>query len=276
MSLTASGYTPYNFMGYDLVAELYNRDINSFLINDAVYGILTMNYSNLSDNYSITKQKLIDYILKNKLEYKQGNDEIVGWTLYGDKINADITGMVISALSTEYNRSSDVKAIVNSAVNSLSKLQNESGYIGDDFGHSSETLDFVILGLTSIGIDPEAAQFSKSKGDLVSALLSFKGTDGQFKHDLEGSDDYIATEEALRALISLKEYKGKGIYNYYSSAIDSTKLPQFTLSEKEMANLGILPQTGYFVDNSILIITGILILAAGVLVLGKKKLTRER
>lgn len=276
MSLAASGYTPYNFMGYDLVAELYNRDINSFLINDAVYGILTMNYSNISGNYSITKQKLVDYILKNKLDYKQGDDEIVGWTLYGDKINADITGMVISALSSEYNSSIDVKTIVNSAVNSLSKLQNESGYIGDDFGYSSETLDFVILGLTSIGVDPEAAQFSKSKGDLVSALLSFKGSDGQFKHDLEGSNDYIATEEALRALISIKEYKEKGVYNYYSNTIDTAKLPQFTLSEKEMADLGVLPQTGYFVDNSILITTGILLLAVGVLALGKKKLTRER
>jgi hypothetical protein len=65
MSLTASGYTPYNFMGYDLAAELYNRDINSFLINDAVYGILAMNYSNISGSYSITKQKLVNYIIKN-------------------------------------------------------------------------------------------------------------------------------------------------------------------------------------------------------------------
>jgi hypothetical protein len=87
--------------------------------------------------------------------------------------------MVISALSTEYSNSSEVKTVVDSAVSSLSKIQNDSGYIGDDFGYSSETLDFVILGLASIGVDPEGAQFSKPKGDLVSALLSFRGTDGE-------------------------------------------------------------------------------------------------
>lgn len=45
MALAASGYTPYNFMGYDLVAELYNRDINNFLINDAIYALIAMNLS---------------------------------------------------------------------------------------------------------------------------------------------------------------------------------------------------------------------------------------
>lgn len=271
MTLTASGYSPYKFMGYNLVSELYNRDLNSFLINDAIYGLITMNYANISGNYAITKDKLIDTILKDKLSYNQDGSDILGWTLSGNKINPDITGLAINALSPYYTTNSDVKASVDKAVSSLSILQNESGYIADNFGYSSESLDMVILGLTSVGINPEGTQFTKSKGDLVSALLSFKGTDGAYKHNLEGKNDYMASEEALRALIALKEFKSKGSYNYYAGTVDSSKLGEFILTEKELLDSGILPQTGSFVDFSLLIGVGACLILAGVIILLNRK-----
>ena len=270
MVLTAAGYTPYNFMGYNLVSELYNRDINSFLINDALYGLMTLNYANINGNYSITRDKLVDFILNKKLSYKVDNTDIAGWSLTKDKINPDITGFAINALSPYYNSNNKVKEAVDSAVNSLSKLQNESGYIADNYGYFSESLDAVILGLTAIGINPEGEKFTKTKGDLVSALLSFKGTDNQFKHSLDGKNDYIASEQALRALIALKEFKAKGIYNYYSSNIDSSKLPEFTITDKELLDLGVLPQTGSPMDLSAAIGLGIIFMIIGVVVLKRK------
>jgi hypothetical protein len=119
-----------------------------------------------------------------------------------------------------------VAAAVNSAVVSLSNKVNESGYVQGHYGISSETNAFVILGLLSAGVNPEgitvlsdgtAVNFAKSKGDLVSAMLSFKAEKGMFKHTMDGGSNSIATEQCLRALIAINGYKESGeAYNYYS------------------------------------------------------------
>jgi LPXTG-motif cell wall-anchored protein len=269
---TASGFTAYDFVGYNLVEELYSRDLSKFLINDAIYGLIAMDYANVSDKHSITREKLVNYILNKKISYEQDGQKITGWSL-GSKIDVDITGLAINALSAQYDTNSQVKEAVNAAVESLSKLQNSSGYVKDSFGYSSESLSVVILGLTSVGVNPEAGLFQKSKGDLVSALLSFKGTEGQYKHNLEGSNNLIATEQVLRALIALKEYKASGKYNYFKSDVDSSKLSKFTLSDKELLELGILPQTGSAVDTNVLFGFGILVIVGGVLLMRNKRVT---
>ena len=92
MGLTAAGYTPYNVQGYNLVSELFNRDIDTFLINDAVFGIFAYNYANIKENYSVTKEKLADIIMKSKLSYETNANKMVGWTYYGEKIDPDMTG----------------------------------------------------------------------------------------------------------------------------------------------------------------------------------------
>jgi hypothetical protein len=270
--LTSSGYSPYSFMGYNLVSELYNRDIDTFLINDAVYGLLAMNFANIDHEYNITKEKLVKFILDNKLTYKKDNADITGWTLAGDKLNPDITGLVINSLSPMYKDNPEVRAAVDAAVNSLSLLQNQSGYIADNFGYFSESLDMVILGLTSIGIEPDGDKFTKTRGDLVSALLSYKGTEGRFKHSLEGENDYIATEQALRAFIALKEFEEKGKYDYYSSNIDSSKLTEFSITDKELLELGYLPQTGGALDFTVIAATGIILVFSGLFILKSKSL----
>lgn len=271
LALTASGSTPYNFMGSNLVSELYNRDINSFLINDAIYGLLAMNYANINGSYGITKDKLVDLILSKKISYSQDGNTFVGWNYSGTRINPDITGLVINALAPYYNSNTNVKTAVNNAIDSLSKLQTEGGYIGDEYGYSSESLSMIILGLTSIGVNPEGTQFTKAKGDLVNALLSYKGTDGAFKHNLDGKNDYMASEQALRALIGLKVFKLQGKYDYYSSNIDSSKLPEFEMTDKELLAAGLLPQTGSVFDFTTLFAAGFSIVLIGVILVEKKR-----
>lgn len=287
MGLTASGFTPYNFQGYNLVSELFNRDINTFLINDAVFGIFAYNYANIKENYSVTKEKLASIILKSKLSYEAGGNKIVGWTYYGEKVDPDMTGAAINALSEFYNTKPEVKESIDAAVKTMSILQNESGYSVSQYGLASETTAFVILGLTSVGISPEGETFTKSKGDLVSALLSFKAKDGGFKHLLEDvSSNYTSTEEGLRALIALREYKTSGKYDFYSSNINAKGLPIFVLENtknnngvkdiKEVENVNQasvdkLPDTGAFVDTNMLIILGMLFMSMGALYLKKIK-----
>jgi len=287
MGLTAAGFTPYNVQGYNLVSELFNRDINTFLINDAVFGIFAYNYANIKENYSVTKEKLASIIFKSKLSYESDGNKIVGWTYFGEKVDPDMTGAAINALSEFYNTKPEVKESIDAAVKTMSILQNESGYSVSQYGLASETTAFVILGLTSVGISPEGETFTKAKGDLVSALLSFKAKDGGFKHLLEdASSNYTSTEEGLRALIALREYKTSGKYDFYSSNINAKGLPNFVL-ESTKNNNGVkdikevqstnqveantLPDTGAFVDTNILIILGMLFMTFGALYLRKIK-----
>ena len=283
IGLTASGYTPYNVQGYNLVSELFNRDINTFLINDAVFGIFAYNYANIKEQYKVTKEKLGSIILNSKLSYEIDGNKMTGWTYYGDKIDPDMTGAAINALSEFYNTKPEVKEVIDAAVNTLSILQNESGYSVSQYGLASETTAFVILGLTSVGINPEGERFTKGKGDLVSALLSFKAKDGGFKHLVEdASSNYTSTEESLRALIALKEYKASGKYDFYSSNINAKSLPVFALGNTTSSGEGKgineakpdkLPQTGAFIDTNVLMALGVFFIAIGALYL--RKLKRE-
>jgi len=192
-----------------------------------------------------------------------------------------MTGAAINALSEFYNTKPEVKAAIDAAVNTMSILQNESGYSVSQYGLASETTAFVILGLTSVGINPEGEKFTKGKGDLVSALLCFKAKDGGFKHLVEdGSSNYTSSEQSLRALIALRGYKTSGKYNFYSSNINSKELPVFVLGDTTSTDevKGInevkankLPETGAFIDTNVLVILGTLFMAIGALYLRKIK-----
>jgi hypothetical protein len=274
IGLTASGYNPYNFEKKDLTAELYNRDIEEFIVNDSIFALIAYNYANISGSYKITTDILVQDLMSKKLSYSVEFVEKTGWALSGKTADPDITSMAVSALAPYYKTNKDVKEAVDKAVLTLSAMQNESGYILHNNGTAvevtSETISSLILALTSIGVNPEGAQFTNDKGDLVSALLSFKAADGQFKHTLDGAVDKIATEQALRALIALKEFRSNGAYNFYSSSIDSSKLPEFAITDKELLELGVLPQTGAALDFSVLVISGIVFLIIGTFMLKSK------
>ncbi|WP_163191593.1 DUF4430 domain-containing protein [Clostridium thermarum] len=267
LNLTALGYTPYNFAGRDLVAELLNREIENFLVNDAAFALIVYNYANVQEEYKLSKEKFIKHILQ-KVIVKDGN---TGWAFSGDSINPDITGLVLSALAP-YNNDNypSVKEAVSKAVASLSRLQNEKGYLADNFGIFSESQSFAIIGLAAVGENPEGEKFTKAEGDLVSALISFKGTEGQYKHELTGGNNYIATEQALRALYTLQQYKSTGKYDFYASDIKAKELPAYKFETAGEAK-PTLPQTGSPIDSEVLIFLGILLIAMGVIIVNRGK-----
>jgi LPXTG-motif cell wall-anchored protein len=283
MGLAACGYNPYNFAGHDLVADLFNKDIKEFYTNDLIFGLMTMNYLNTEGkDYKINRESLIKQILSNKLSYNIGATPVVGWTYFGNTVDPDLTGAALSALAPYYSSNSEVKNTVDNVVKTLSALQNVSGYIPSQYGIASESLSFVILGLTSLGINPEEGMFKKAKGDLVSALLSFKGTDGQFKHELTGSNNKIATEQAFRALVSLGEFKKQGKFNLYSTNMDTSKLKVYGAEQstvntaaasvsaaaniEQTSSAKELPQTGAIADFNTVMLFGIVLMTVGIYV----------
>lgn len=268
IGVTTCGYSSYNFCGYNLARELYNRDINKFAINDAIFGLIAYNYAGISGSYKITPEVLKTSIISKMISSKVNNNDVYGWTYMGNSIDPDLTGIAITAISTYYSKDANVKQAVDKAVKGLSSMQNNSGYIVGPFGISSESLSFVILGLTSIGADPEGQQFTKPNGDLVQALLSFRGTNGGFKHSLDGTNDDTASEEALRALIALNEFKKNGTYNYYSKANDLSSLKVYSANSNASA---VLPKTGTIFDSSTLEMLGTLTIAIGIFIYTRRE-----
>lgn len=278
MGLGACGYTPYNFMGSNIPSELFNRDNKSFLIYDSIFGLETYNFANIKEQYAVDRKKLINNILENTIKYNFNGNEILGWSYSKNEktIDPDTTAMGITALAPYYGSDANIKSIVDKAVKSLSILQGDNGCIGNNWGAYSETQAMTILALTSIGVNPEGPLFTKSKGDLVTALLSFKGSNGQFKHEYKGKDDNFATEQALRALIALKEYKANGKYDYYASNINSSELKQYAYNNESQIvnnndnnNVKELPQTGTFIDNVLLVSIGLMLMIFGLVILRK-------
>jgi hypothetical protein len=263
LGLKALEYSPYSFAGCDLVKTLLDRDINSFQINDLIFALNVYNYVKPTAEYKITKNILISKIIENKVSYTDKNyNNMFGFTLGFDKnnpsIDPDITAMAVSALAPYYNQTM-VKIAIDSSINSLKLLENSSGYVIGKYGVSAETQSAVIAALTAVGIDPRGEDFSKVKGDLVTALLSFKGTDGQYKHSLDGTNNFIASEQVLRALISYSNFIKNGSYNYYVGT-DAMALSEY----KD------LPKTGEPIDLFFMMTGGIIVLLIGFVLIKKE------
>ncbi|SHJ98110.1 LPXTG-motif cell wall anchor domain-containing protein [Clostridium amylolyticum] len=310
--LVSQGYNPYNFLGYDLVKELYNRDIEEFNMFAQIFALITFDYANIKGDYKITRDGLIDKLLEAKSTYIDENgNKVVGWTFFGDTVDIDTTAAVISALSNYYDTNSKVKETLDDSVNTLSLLQKGNGGYEAWGSYASESVSFTILALTSLGIDPEGKLFTKNEDDisnnLVSALLSFKGSDGKFKHTKADEDNAMSTEQAFRALIAINEFKVKGRYNYYSSEIQARDLPiyyekdnslsednnptQQNNSKSEAANIDStenidkgekeniksnnnLPKTGSSANINLVVLLGISSIAAGCFFIGKRKMAK--
>lgn len=229
--VTSQGYNPYNFLGHDLISELFNRDVKQFNRYAQIFGLMVYDYCNVSGEYKITKDILAKELLDSKEVYDVDGNEYCGWAIWGSDIDIDTTAAAINALSSYYDKDKEVKEVVDKAVKTLSLMQKNNGCYEAWGSEASESISFTILGLTSIGVDPTGELFTKSNeedlNNLVSALLTFKGSDGQFKHTTDTNNSYMSSEQALRALIALEQFRANGKYNYYKSNIDASTLPVY-------------------------------------------------
>ena len=93
---------------------------------------------------------------------------------------------------------------IENALNCLSALQQPDGGFESWGSESCESIAQVIVALTALGIDPEQdARFIKNGSSLLSALLTFRTSDGTFAHDGSMQSDLMATEQAMLALAAL-------------------------------------------------------------------------
>ena len=207
LAYTALGLDPTNIKGYSMVEKL--ADFDSVVwqgVNGPIFALQALD----AGNYQIpkvegiknltTRQKLIDYILKEQLA--DG-----GWALTGGKADPDLTGMALTALAPYYKQSK-VKKAIDKAVNRLSYLQEKNGGF-ESWGTSNlESCAQVLNGLLSVGINPNTdSRFKKSGNSVLDGMMDFYDeTSGGFRHVNQPSGGYtpvvnvMATEQAYYAL----------------------------------------------------------------------------
>lgn len=175
------------------------------------------------------EQRIISAVLAN-----QGEDG--SWAEWGDSIQT--TSNMIAGLAFYYNTDEAVKAAVDNAVTFLSAAQKEDGTF-DAYGSGSDanTAAMVVIGLSALGIDPDADErFIKDGNSALDGLLSFALSDNSaFGYTNNTTANAYATEQGFRALIAASEVMESGTaYNVYD----------FSANEVSPAYVGGAPSGG--------------------------------
>ena len=143
--------------------------------------------------------------------------------------NIDITSMAIVALAP-YVDELQVNRAVQSALAFLAYSMGGDGTLGDTGVASSESCAMAILALCSVGIDPTSdPDFTKNGHTLVDGLLSFQREDGSFSHsyddDLSFGIQHMPTEQSMRALMAIEEFKSGGDGDVYTFDVEVVSMP---------------------------------------------------
>ncbi|AOY77658.1 S-layer homology domain-containing protein [Clostridium formicaceticum] len=208
----AAGKDPRNFGGYNLVEEVKKSQLSngkfgdgiskggSNLVNAHIWGIISL-YT--AGETIPNRDKALKWLVD-----QQNADGGFSIDTRVKSSDIDMTGMVLiafGALGEDKNHAAVKKA--------MQYLKNQQGDTGDFTGwggSSSESLSQVIQGSMMLGIDPAGSEWSKKNGNLVTALLSYRKSDGSFSHAVDGASNAIATYQALMALGDYN--RGESIY----------------------------------------------------------------
>lgn len=220
VALSAIGKDARNVAGYDLTAPLgdYNQTIFQGN-NGAIWALIaldTVEYSmpTISDSTrQATRQKYIDRILEKQLSDGGWVNSASGST----PSDPDITSMALTALA-KYKDQAEVAAAIDRALTWLSSVQNSSGgFSNDSTGESTETCESaaqVVVALCALGIDPEDSRFVKNGNSVLSNLMSYRRSDGSFKHVSSGGANQMASEQGTYALVAAQRFR-KGMNRLY-------------------------------------------------------------
>ncbi|PAD70972.1 hypothetical protein CHH83_00600 [Bacillus sp. 7586-K] len=231
LSLTSANVDASSFVGYDLIEKIYNNDRMTIQGNNGVaYALIALDSGNyeIPSNAKWTREALVKYLLNEQLESG-------GWSLApNSKESIDITAMILTALAP-YQDQENVKSAINKAVEWIANEQDNDGGFSDEYngGDASETTAQVIIGLTAVGVDPAGEQFTKQATvessskhiNLIQHLLTFKQEDGGFAHLLaDNESDYMASTQALLALLAYQDYLNEGKSSIYQFSQPDTEV----------------------------------------------------
>lgn len=220
IALSAMGEDVTDVAKVNLIEKLISHEQLTDNVSAAAFGLIALSSGDFVGTAE-TEKSLIDYLLS--VELADG-----AWSYRGETASIDITGMVLTGLA-HYQAQPDVALAIERAVAYLSNVQEENGGFVEFGSDSSETLSQVIIGLTSVGIDPTSEQFTKPGGNIVEHLLRFKTAEGLYTHEV-GDDEAndLSIQQALLALAHLNKFAGLDV------ELDVTPQPDINVPEEEV------------------------------------------
>lgn len=225
LALTAIGKDVTNVAGHNLLKGLTDmKYLKKQGINGPIWALIAFDSHNyeiptaFEGGEQVTREGLIDCILAAQLS--DG-----GWDLSGEKSDPDLTAMAIQALAPYYEKNEKVKTAVDTALETLSKMQMADGGFGSWETVNSESSAQVIVALTSLGIDPNKdARFIKNGRSVVNALCDYFVEGGGFKHVADMEVDGMASEQGYYALTACDRLQ-KGQTSLYDMTDVELKQP---------------------------------------------------
>jgi len=233
IGLTAAGYDPRDVGGYDLTKPLGDFEKTIWQgVNGPVWALIALDSydypipENRAANTQATRDMYIAEILR-----RQTPDG--GWNLTAgtsgaavranEKGDPDITGMALQALA-KYQDKPEVKTATDNALALLSGMQDGAGGYASGFSSGSSAVESavqVLAALCEFGIPIDDSRFVKNGKTLVDNILSYKNSDGSFKHTHEGNEgnNQMASEQALYGLVAAQRAaEGKNsLYRMYET-----------------------------------------------------------
>lgn len=207
VALTSIGKDPSNVAGYNLLTPLGDFDKTIWQgLNGPIWALIALDSGgytmpkNTETKTQATRQRYVDEILSHQLA--DG-----GWSLTGtggssEAGDPDITGMALQALA-KYTSNSTVQSAVDKALTCLSGKQDSNGGFSSWGAASSESVVQVLVGLCELGVKPDDSRFVKNEKTLLDNLLTYRQSDGSFKHTADGSgSNQMATEQGFYGIVA--------------------------------------------------------------------------
>ncbi|MBE6038030.1 MAG: hypothetical protein E7218_02345 [Anaerofustis stercorihominis] len=186
----------YNFSGRGLGAQGLNGYIYALICLDAYDTVIPQ-------GALYTREDIISAIVN-------AQSENGGFGLAAGGSDVDITAMALQALAPYKN---EYAGVIDKALGFLASRMTDECMFEAFSEASCESSAQVIWALSALGIDPEEdTRFKRGSNNILSAMTRYIQADGTFSHLLEdNAGDYLATSQALLALISLQKMRnGEG------------------------------------------------------------------
>lgn len=233
LAVRALGLEPTNFEGQDLIKKAYN-DTTLNTLTAYVYALIAFD----SADYSIpedavwTKAKLIDKI--TNMDSTGG-----GWNWAGvttDPADPDTTGMVLTALG-KHKSNPVVKSDINNAVSYIKAEETDNaGFISWGNENSNSTAQ-IVIGLSSIGVDPTSAEFMKNNNNPVNHLFTYETSNGGYKYTMGSEEDSFSNEQVYQALVAYDKFKvGDHLFSFPYQENEDPSLPEAPVPSSPIVN----------------------------------------
>ncbi len=211
LALTAIGKDPADVAGYNLLTPLGDYDKTIYQgLNGPIWALIALDSGsydmpqNRDAAVQATRDMYIDRILECQLD--DGGFSLFGGTSFAtadDSVaDPDITGMALQALA-KYQDRKDVAEVIDEALACLSEMQDSKGGYSSWGTTNSESCVQVLVALTELGISLEDERFVKNGYTMLDNLMSFRQTDGSFRHTASGGgSNQMATEQGFYGLVA--------------------------------------------------------------------------